>query len=164
VGDRGSDRSAIQNPEGSLTPVNSCWTAAPITAEGPRKGEPSSKIVRYSPTAQPAYSVRGSSRRIMFLRLRPAYISVINRRASSSAVIGAAVQPRKLQAHQRESVPPGRSSQLTAHATTVLAGKGALRSLTGPLPAPRRCCHRPTRWAAPAGTPCALARCAKEMT
>ena len=93
VGDRGPYRSAIQNSEGSLTFVNSCRTAAPIPAEGPRKGEPSSRIVRYGLKAQPALSeVRGGSRRIMFLRFRPAYISVINRRASSSAVIGSAVQ------------------------------------------------------------------------
>jgi hypothetical protein len=71
--------------------VRSCWTAAPITAEGPRKGEPSRKTMRYGLRIQPALLVRGSSRRIMFLRFRPAYISMINRRASSSAVIGSAV-------------------------------------------------------------------------
>ena len=71
--------------------MRSCWIAAPITAEGPRKGEPSRKTVRYGLRTQPALSVRGSSRRIMFLRFRPAYISMINRRASSSAVLGSAV-------------------------------------------------------------------------
>jgi len=61
-----------------------------MTAEGPRKGEPSTKTMRYSPQAQPALSVRGSSRRIMSLRFRPAHISVINRRPSLPAVIGTA--------------------------------------------------------------------------
>jgi hypothetical protein len=41
---------------------------------------------------QPASLVRGSSRRIMSMRFRPANISVINRRASHWAVIGPAVQ------------------------------------------------------------------------
>lgn len=68
------------------------WTAAPMTAEGPRKGEPSTRIVRNGLRTQPANSVRGSSRRIMAMRFRPANISVINRRASSWAVIGPAVQ------------------------------------------------------------------------
>src|ERR1051326_5092953 len=48
--------------------------------------------------------VRGSSRRIMSLRFRPAYISVINRRASAEAVISPAVQ-NPLKAHQRDHVP-----------------------------------------------------------
>ena len=63
-----------------------------MTAEGPRKGEPSTRIVRNGLRTQPANSVRGSSRRIMAMRFRPANISVINRRASSWAVIGPAVQ------------------------------------------------------------------------
>ena len=66
-------------------------TAAPTTAGSPRKGESSTKIVRYDLPIQPAFAVRGSSRRIMSMRFRPAYISVINRRANSPAVIGAAV-------------------------------------------------------------------------
>jgi len=68
------------------------WTAAPMTAEGPRKGEPSTKTMRNGLRTQPAPLVRGSSRRIMAMRFRPAYISVINRRASHWAVIGPAVQ------------------------------------------------------------------------
>jgi hypothetical protein len=60
--------------------------------------------VNYAET-QPAPLVRGSSRRIMSLRFRPAYISVINRRASSWAVIGPAVHCRKLKAHPQERVP-----------------------------------------------------------
>jgi hypothetical protein len=71
--------------------VTSDWTAAPMTAEGPRKGEPSRRIMRNGLRTQPAPLVRGSSRRIMSMRFRPAYISVINRRASHWAVIGPAV-------------------------------------------------------------------------
>jgi hypothetical protein len=37
-------------------------------------------FVRYGFTTQPAFSVRGSSRRIMTMRFRPADIRVINRR------------------------------------------------------------------------------------
>jgi len=37
-------------------------------------------FVRYGFVTQPAFSVRGSSRRIMTMRLRPADIRVINRR------------------------------------------------------------------------------------
>ena len=80
------------------------WTAEPMTVEGPRKGEPSTRTMRYGLRTQPAPLVRGSSRRIMSMRFRPANISVINRRASSEAVIGPAV-PNPLQAHQRDHVP-----------------------------------------------------------
>jgi hypothetical protein len=38
------------------------------------------RFVRYGFTTQPAFSVRGSSRRIMTMRFRPADIRVINRR------------------------------------------------------------------------------------
>src|SRR5215472_8594512 len=81
-----------------------------MIAEGPRKGEPSRKIMRYVLRTQPAPLVRGSSRRIMSLRFRPAYISVINRRASAEAVISPAVQNQDqnqnpLKAHQQEHVP-----------------------------------------------------------
>jgi hypothetical protein len=92
VGHRRTYRSSVQPQEGSVSKlVKSLWTAAPSTAEGPRKGEPSRRIVRNGLRTQPAYSVRGSSRRIMSLRFRPAHISVINRRASASAVLGPAV-------------------------------------------------------------------------
>ena len=85
-----------------------CWTVEPRTAEGPRKGEPSTRTMRNGPRTQPALSVRGSSRRIMAMRFQPAYISVINRRASAEAVIGSAVQakPKPLQAHQQDVIPP----------------------------------------------------------
>src|SRR5215469_9674880 len=66
--------------------------AVPIRAEGPRKGEPSTKTVRYGFRTQPSLPVRGSSRRIMTLRFRPAHISVINRRACFPAVIGISVR------------------------------------------------------------------------
>jgi hypothetical protein len=66
--------------------------AVSITAEGPRKGEPSTRIMRYGLRTEPAPLVRGSSRRIMSLRFRPAHISVINRRACFPAVIGTPVR------------------------------------------------------------------------
>jgi len=67
-------------------------TAVSMTAEGPRKGEPSTKTMRYGLRIQPAPLVRGGSRRIMSLRLRPAHISVINRRDCYSVVIGTPVR------------------------------------------------------------------------
>jgi len=67
------------------------WTAEPMTAQGPRKGESSSRSMRKGFRTQPARSVRGSSRRIMSMRFRPANIRVIHRRVCSSAVIGPAV-------------------------------------------------------------------------
>jgi hypothetical protein len=73
------------------------WTAKPMTAQGPRKGEPSLRSMRYGLRPQPARLVRGSSRRIMSMRFRSANIRVINRRASSSAVIGFAVRTRNAQ-------------------------------------------------------------------
>jgi hypothetical protein len=88
--------------------VKSYRTAALMTVEGPRKGEPSTRTMRHGLRTQPALSVRGSSRRIMSMRFRPAHISVINRRASTEAVISSAVQakPKPLQAHQQDVIPP----------------------------------------------------------
>ena len=105
-----------------------CWTAALMIAEGPRKGEPSTKIMRYSLRTQPAPLVRGSSRRIMSMRFRPANISVINRRANAEAVISPAVQNQNLlKAHQQEHVPAPPPVEKLADARTVLAVKGSLR-------------------------------------
>ena len=87
---------------------------------------------------QPAPLVRGSSRRIMSLRFRPAYISVINRRASSWAVIGPAVHCRKLKAHPRERVPAE-----AAHRRSIVM--------------PERCSQARVRFAAPTpARPCLL--------
>src|SRR5580692_636498 len=72
--------------------MSSFRTAVPMTAEGPRKGESSTKTMRNGLHTQPALSVRGSSRRIMALRFRPAHISVINRRECLSVVIGTSVR------------------------------------------------------------------------
>jgi hypothetical protein len=91
------------------------WTAEPMTAQGPRKGEPSSASMRYGLRPQPAHLVRGSSRRIMTMRFRPANIRVINRRVCSWAVVGPAVQnqtPSKLTSGnvfplRRPSTDPG---------------------------------------------------------
>ena len=71
------------------------WTAEPVTAQGPRKGEPSLLLCGRDFGPQPANSVRGSSRRIMTMRFRPANIRVINRRVCSWAVIGPAVHNQR---------------------------------------------------------------------
>ena len=80
-------------------------TAQPMTAPGPRKGESSSRSMRNGLRLQPARLVRGSSRRIMTMRFRPANITVINRRDSCWAVIRCAVRTETLEAHQQERVP-----------------------------------------------------------
>ena len=96
------------------------WTAEPVTAQGPRKGEPSLFSVRYRLRPQPAYSVRGSSRRIMTMRFRPANIRVINRRVCFWAVIGPAVPRAKGERNLRFLSPlespffPQRGSELTS--------------------------------------------------
>ena len=116
-------------------------TAEPTTAQGPRKGESSSTSMRYRLRPQPAQLVRGSSRRIMSMRFRPANIRVINRRARSSAVFGSAVRnPSAL------SSPTGTCSRSAAHRRSSECQNGARRARvryaapkTGaPLPAPLR--------------------------
>ena len=118
--------------------MTSYWTAAPMTVEGPRKGESSTKIVRHGSRTQSATSVRGSSRRIMSMRFRSANISVINRRASSEAVIGPAVQ-NPLKTHQQDhdpAMPPAEA-----------------------VPMPERCSLSRVRFAAPHyGAPLTAAR------
>jgi hypothetical protein len=52
------------------------------------------RSMRYGFRAQPALLVRGSSRRIMTLRFRPAYIRVINRRYLSTAATCSAFQKK----------------------------------------------------------------------
>ena len=75
------------------------------------------------------------------MRFRPANIRVINRRASSSAVIGSVVQPEVLKAHQREPC-----SRYAARQGYSQCQNGARRARVrfaapnsgAPLPAPRR--------------------------
>jgi hypothetical protein len=52
-------------------------------------------------------------------------------------------------------VPATPPAEILPDAGTVLAGKGSLRCFA-PLPAVRRYCQATARWAAPAGTLCAL--------
>ena len=61
--------------------------AALMTVDGHTKRRILLTSMRYDPRVQPAPLVRGSSRRIMTLRFRPAYIRLINRRDSSTTVI-----------------------------------------------------------------------------
>jgi len=99
-----------------------------MTAQGPRKGESSSCSMRNGFRTQPARLVRGSSRRIMSMRFRPANIRVINRRVCSSAVIGPAV-PNKTSSRptRQERVPTGAPVECVPSARTVLTVKGSLR-------------------------------------
>ena len=110
-----------------------------MAVEGPRKGEPSMSIMRHGLRTQPALLVRGSSRRIMSMRFRPANISVINRRDSTSAVIGPAV--------------PNRCSKPTS---------GIMFPLRRPSPVyrvPQRCSQSRVRFATPKnGAPLTAAR------
>jgi hypothetical protein len=102
-------------------------TAVPMTAGSPRKGESSTRIVRHDLRIQPAFSVRGSSRRIMSMRFRPAYISVINRRVNSPAVIGAAVGKDNSGLTSGNVFPLRRPSGSVRNAGTVLTVQGSLR-------------------------------------
>jgi hypothetical protein len=133
--------------------VKSFWTAAPMTAEGPRKGEPSKRTMRNGFPTQPAPLVRGSSRRIMSMRFRPAHIRVINRRASSWAVIGPAVQAGNSRLTSRNVFPLRRPSGLVAVPEQCSRARVRFAAAYGaPLPAPRRSGQEIMRWAAPAGT------------
>ena len=96
-----------------------------MTAQGPRKGEPSSASMRYGLRLQPALLVRGSSRRIMTMRFRPANIRVINRRVCSWAVVGPAVQNQTRSKPTSGNVfPLRRPSKIARSARTVLAKQG----------------------------------------
>ena len=125
------------------------WTAAPIAAQGPRKGEPSSSSVRHGLRPQPAYSVRGSSRRIMTMRFRPANIRVINRRVCSWAAIGPAVPKDQGERNLRFLSPlespffPQRGSELTSGNVFPPSRPSKLRWM------PERCSTSRVRFAAP---------------
>jgi hypothetical protein len=131
-------------------------TTEPMTAQGQRKGESSSASMRNGFRAQPARLVRGSSRRIMSMRFRPANIRVINRRASSSAVIGPAVRTEMLKAHQQERVPATPPVEGTRRCQNGARRQG----FASPRPTPARPCllravpanSSMRRRAAPAGT------------
>ncbi len=103
------------------------WTAEPMTAQGPRKGESSSCSMRKGFRTQPARSVRGSSRRIMSMRFRPANIRVINRRESSSLSSALLSEPGTLKAHQQELCSGRAARPVALMPESVLAGKGSLR-------------------------------------
>lgn len=80
-------------------------TTEPVAAQGTREGEPSQRFMRNGLRPQPAFLVRGSSRRIMTMRFRPANIRVINRRVSSSLRPALLSEKSVLTAHQQERVP-----------------------------------------------------------
>ena len=102
------------------------WTAEPTTAQGPRKGELSSASMRHRLRPQPARLVRGSSRRIMTMRFRPANIRVINRRICSwDDHRPYCPKQNTLKAHQRERVPATPPVDWSWGARTVLTVKGS---------------------------------------
>jgi hypothetical protein len=55
-------------------------TTVLVTERGRTERRTLQRFMRYGLMAQPAFLVRGSSRRIMTMRFRPADIRVINRR------------------------------------------------------------------------------------
>jgi hypothetical protein len=131
------------------------WTAAPMTVQGPRKGEPSLRSMRYGLRLQPAHLVRGSSRRIMSMRFRPANIRVINRRVSSSLLSALLSKPETLKAHQREGVPatpPVEGCSGCQNGARKARVRFAAPNASAPLHAPRRSGQRSMRRAAPTGT------------
>lgn len=102
-------------------------TAEPMTAQGTRKGEPSLRSMRNGLRPQPARLVRGSSRRIMSMRFRPANIRVINRRESSSLSSALLSEQPSLKAHQQELCSRRAARAVALMPESVLAGKGSLR-------------------------------------
>ncbi len=121
LGHRGRRRKATQARLRGINRIRVFyWTAEPMAAQGPRKGEPSSRSMRYRLRPQPAHLVRGSSRRIMTMRFRPANIRVINRRVCSWTVIGPAVPKTKGERNLRFLSPlespffPQAGSELTS--------------------------------------------------
>jgi hypothetical protein len=121
------------------------WTAEPMTAQGPRKGEPSSRSMRNGFRTQPARLVRGSSRRIMTMRFRPANIRVINRRVCSWAVLGPAVLKTRSKLTSGNVFPIRRPSTFWVDARTVLAVKGSLRRAKSGRPLDCSAPFRPDR-------------------
>jgi hypothetical protein len=135
------------------------WTAEPMAAQGPRKGESSSRSMRYGLRTQPAQLVRGSSRRIMTMRFRPANIRVINRRVCCWAVIGPAVPKGQGERNLRFLSPlespffPPRGSELTSGNVFPPSRPSRLRWM------PERCSSSRVRFAAPnCGAPLTSAR------
>jgi hypothetical protein len=68
------------------------------------------RSMRYGLRTQPALLVRGSSRRIMTLRFRPAYIRVINRRYLSTAATCSVFQNKTGRISSIEEIRPGRTT------------------------------------------------------
>jgi hypothetical protein len=120
-----------------------------MTAQSPRKGEPSLRSMRYGFRTQPARLVRGSSRRIMTMRFRPANIRVINRRVCSCTAIGSAVPRAKGERNLRFLSPlespffPQRGSELTSRNVFPPSRPSKLRWM------PERCSTSRVRCAAP---------------
>jgi hypothetical protein len=124
-------------------------TAAPMAAQGGTKRRILLRSVRNGFRTQPAYSVRGSSRRIMTMRFRPANIRVINRRVGYRAATGPAVLKSQGERNLRFLSPlespffPQRGSEPTSR------NMFPLRRPSPPRWVPERCSPSRVRFAAP---------------
>src|SRR5438128_1131319 len=92
-----------------------------MTAQGHTKRRILLTSMRYGLWAQSALLVRGSSRRIMTLRFRPANIRVINRRDSSTAVICPVFQNQKDQLHPKTGRTGPGKTKLSNHSGLTVA-------------------------------------------
>ena len=117
--------------------MRSCWTAAPITAEGPRKGEPSTRIVRYG--------LRTQTREISPRQLPTNHVPAVPTRAyqcdqSSRQLLGryrlcCPVGSSRLTS--RNLFPPSRPAK-TSEVPQRCSPARVRFAPVGPLPAPRR--------------------------
>ena len=117
--------------------MRSCWTAAPITAEGPRKGEPSTRIVRYG--------LRTQTREISPRQLPTNHVPAVPTRAyqcdqSSRQLLGRyrlCCPAGSSRLTSRNLFPPSRPAK-TSEVPQRCSPARVRFAPVGPLPAPRR--------------------------
>ena len=120
-----------------------------MTAQGSTKRRTLLRSMRHGLRTQPAHLVRGSSRRIMTMRFRPANLRVINRRVCCWAVIGPAVPKSQGERNLRLLSPlespffPQRGSELTSGNVFPPSRPSSLMWM------PERCSPSRVRFAAP---------------
>jgi hypothetical protein len=91
-----------------------------MAADGHTKRRILVRSMRYGLRVQPALLVRGSSRRIMTLRFRPAYIRVINRRYLSTAATCSAFQTKTAALSPDGEARPGKQNQKPSNPEIIL--------------------------------------------
>jgi hypothetical protein len=110
-----------------LSDLPPSWRATGLVA-GPGRTERRILLsfVRYGVLAQPAFSVRGSSRRIMAMRFRPADIRVINRRFRLLPCYLLCRPPGSSEQKHNRAQPEGltRSPHIRTAASTRVASRG----------------------------------------